>query len=194
MRFAAAALQDRRGAAALEFALVAVPAIAFLLFILELSFDLFSQAVLDDALQLAARQIQTGGAQNAKNGGDFIANYLCPDFAGLLSCNGLYVKVQRLALGSTQDYYNYTTGVPPVTAGVLDLSSYNSASFCNSGPSQLLLISAVYVGPTLIGNLVPNALAVFYNGSRVHATFSTVGIVSEGYPASAAASGAASPC
>ncbi len=121
-------------------------------------------------------------------------DYLCPDLDGLLSCGNVYVKIQRLAPTSKQDDYDYTTGLPPMRAGAFDLSSYGSGSFCNSGPPQLLLVSAIYIGPTILGDLMPNGSTVNYNGQAVHVTLSTVGLVSESYSPAAASQGAAAPC
>jgi Flp pilus assembly protein TadG len=185
---------DPSGTTAVEFAMVAMPFLMLLLFVFELSYDLFSQSVLDNALQLAARQLQTGNAQNVHDGNDFIVKYMCPDLNGLLTCSGVYVNVQRIAPTSAQDYWDYTTGSAPVSGGVLDLGGYVAGSFCNSGPSQLLLVSAVYVGPSFIGGLLPGVLSVSYGGRLVHPTFSSVGIVSEAYTPSAATQGAAKSC
>lgn len=174
--------------------MVALPFLMLLLFVFELSYALFSQAALDCALQIAARQLQTGNAQNVKDGNDFITKYLCPDLGGLLMCSNVYIQVARIAPSSTQDYYDYTTGSVPVTGGALDLSAYVAASFCNAGPSQLLLVSAVYVGPTFLGGLLPGLFSTSYNGHLVHATLSTVGLVSEAYTPTAAGQGAAKSC
>ncbi len=185
---------DGSGTTAVEFAIVAMPFLLLLLFMFELSYDLFSQSVLDNALQLAARQLQTGNAQNVTDGNDFNVKYMCPDLNGLLMCSNVYVDVQRIAPTSSQDYWDYTTGSAPVSNGTLDLSSYTAGSFCNSGPSQLLLVRAVYVGPSFIGGLLPGVFSASYGGHAVHPTFSSVGIVSEAYTPSAATQGAAKSC
>ncbi len=185
---------DGGGTTAVEFAIVAMPFLMLLLFVFEMSYDLFSQAVLDNALQLAARQLQTGNAQNVKNGNDFIVKYLCPDLNGLLMCSNVYVEVQQIAPSPTQDYWDYTTGSAPVSGGKLDLSGYATGSFCNSGPSQLLLVSAVYVGPSFVGGLLSGVFSASYGGHLVHPTFSSVGLVSEAYTPSTATQGAAKSC
>lgn len=174
--------------------MIALPFLMLLLFVFELSYDLFSQSALDNALQLAARQLQTGNAQNVKDGNDFITKYMCPDLGGLLMCSNIYVNVAHIAPSSTQDYYDYTTGSVPVSGGTLDLSSYLASSFCNAGPSELLLVSAVYVGPTFLGGFLPGAFSASYNGHLVHASLATVGLVSEAYIPTAASTGTAKSC
>jgi hypothetical protein len=185
---------DQRGVVAIEFALLAIPFFLVLFFIFEVSLDLFEQEALDSGLHLAARQIQTGNAQNVTNGAAFVAGYLCPDLGELLNCNNLYVNVDHIDPTTGQDYYNFTTGTLPGGGGALDLSSYGSANFCNAGPSEFLLISAIYVSNSAIGGLLPNVLSVKYNGATVHATLSQVAGFSEGYPQSAKTATAAKSC
>jgi hypothetical protein len=184
----------RRGATALEFAVVAVPFLTVTLFLFDLSYMLFTQEVLDGALHAAVRQVQTGNAQNALSGNDFINKYLAPQLSGLLSPANVYVQMKRLSPTANQDYYNFTTGKLPMTGGSLDLSNFSSDKFCNSGPAQMLLVSAIYVGPTFIGGLLPNVLSVYFNGTLVDATLSTVGVITENYPPAAAGSGSAAAC
>ena len=187
-------ISGRRAATTLEFAIVSIPFLTFVLFVMELSYCLFTQEVLDRALHIAARNIQTGNAQNVVNGSGFITNYIAPNLTGLLAPSNIYVQIKRISPTAGQDYYNFTTGTIPMTAGALDLSGFGSDLFCNSGPAQMVLISAIYVGPSFVGGLLPNVLSVYYNGTLVDATLSTVGIITENFPPAAAASGSASAC
>lgn len=174
---------DVRSVVAVEFAILAIPLFMFMLFIFEISYDLFTQEALDAGLHAAVRQIQTGNAQNVRDGSQFIQNYLCPDLRGLLECgNHVFIRVDKLTFAAGEDYYKYTNGVIPVNGNTLDTTGYLSANFCNSGATQPLLVSAIYIGPTFIGGLLPYLLSVNYGGSLVHATLSTAAIVSEAYP------------
>jgi hypothetical protein len=126
--------------------------------------------------------------------------YFCPAAGGLLNCNNLWIRIQKLPspLPPTQDYYTYTTGAVPTSgASKLNLAGFGgnasagSGNFCNSGPAQMILVSAVYISPSFIGGLLPGVLSVqnYADSTTVHATLSTAGVVTEDYPASAAASG-----
>jgi hypothetical protein len=190
----------RRGATALEFALLALPFLFFLLLQIELSYDFFSQEVLDMALHAALRQIQTGNAQNLSSGAAFMTSYLCPATHGLLDCNNLWFSIQKLPspLASNQDYYTYTTGKIPTSGGnKLNLSGFSNSggsgagNFCNSGPAEMLLVSAVYIGPSFIGGAFPNMLSYtnYLDSSQVDASLSTAATVTESYTATTAASG-----
>jgi Flp pilus assembly protein TadG len=174
---------DRRGAIALEFALAAIPFLLTVFFTFALSLHLFKQETLDSALNIAVRQVQTGNAQNLANGNVFVNNYLCPALSGgMISCSNLYVKVQSLTFSSGQDYYNVTTGGLPVSNGTLDLTGYGSSNFCNSAPSQTILVTAIYIGPSILGNLLPGIFSVTYNGAQVDALMSQVAAVTENFP------------
>ena len=181
----------RHGVVGLEFALLSIPFFMFVLFVFELSYDLFTQEVLDYALQRAvAHTLARGNAANLTDGSGFIDNFLCKDFGGLLACNGaekhIYVKVQKFTAatqksGGTTDYFDITTGKLPMAGNVLDLSSYlASSSFCNAGSDQFVLVSVIYVGPTFVGYLLPNIISVtLSDGSQAHATLATAGINTE---------------
>jgi Flp pilus assembly protein TadG len=197
-------LGGRRGAVALEFAILAIPFLAWTLFIFELSYDLFTQQALDFALHAAVRQIQTGNAQNLASGGAFITSDFCSATKGLLECRNLWIRVQSTpsypattstgnATSNPVDYSTLTTGSVPVIAGnTIDLSQYTSMGgaaiggsgvpatpFCNASGSQAILVSAIYLGPSFISGILPGLLAVNYGTSTVHATIATAGFVTE---------------
>jgi hypothetical protein len=174
--------------------LVAVPFFLVLFFVFEMALALFRQEALDSALHLAARQVQTGNAQNIANGSAFVQKFLCPAAQGLLDCNTLFINVQRISFTAGQDFYDVTSGALPASGASLDLSGFSSAGFCNAGPSEFLLLTAVYVAPSLLGGLLPNVLSVQYQGSSVHATLSQLATYSEGYTPTAATRTAAAGC
>ena len=182
----AAWIAATRAEAALEFAILAVPMFTFILLIFEVSYDLFTQEALDAGLHQAVRAIQTGRAQNVLNGNDFVNRYMCPSMGGLLECGThVYIKVQKISFATNQDYYtvpNGATGVIPLSGNTVDLTGYGSTNFCNSSPGQVTLVSAIYLGPTFLGGLLPGMFSVYApGGSLVHATLSTTGLVTEDY-------------
>jgi Flp pilus assembly protein TadG len=179
---------------AIEFALAAPPFFIVLFFIVALSLHLFEQELLDLGLHVAVRQVQTGNAQNVVNGTAFINSYLCPATGGMLSCPNLYVQVQKATFLTGQDYYNLTSGTGLTSGGNLDLANFSSALFCNSGPSQFILVTAIYTGPTILGSLLPGVLSVSYGGSPVDAIMARVGAVTEDYTVQAAQGTVAASC
>lgn len=188
-------LRGRRGAVALEFAILAFPFFLWLLFIFELSFDLFTQEALDGALHAAVRNIQTGTAENLASGSDFISGYLCPAAHGLLECNHMSVEVTVLGPGQ-YDYSTVTSGTIPMNGSqvVPFNDAVGSAAFCNAQPKQLVLVQALYLGPSFIFGLLPGVLSAQYNNSFVHPTVSSSGFVVEPYTAGSVSKGAAPAC
>jgi len=183
----------RQGSVTLEFAILSIPFFMWMLAIFEISYDMFMQSALDDALHTAVRAIQTGNAQYLTNGQSFITSFICPAANGRLICANVYVNVSAANFATGQDYYNLTSGSLPVSGNVLSLSNYSGASsFCNASPQQFLLVSAIYVGPTFLSGLLPGVFSVKYGGKAVHATLATTGIVTEPYSASVYA-GTATP-
>jgi Flp pilus assembly protein TadG len=175
--------RDRRAAAAIEFAVVAVPFFVIVFFVLALCLHFYYQELLDIGLHGALRKVQTGGAQNVADGNTFVASYLCPAMGNLVTCGDLYIQVRKVDFAPGQDYYNVTTGNLPTADGALDLSGFGSAKFCNAGPSQFVLATAIYVAPTVIGWLLPNVFSVSFNGSQVDAIMSQVMTFTEDYTA-----------
>jgi Flp pilus assembly protein TadG len=166
---------------ALEFAIVSIAFLSFMLGIFEVSYDLFTQAALNAGLLVAIREVETGNTQNTVSANTFITNYLCPAMGGLLQCNSsLLVNIQKVQLSATNDFYAYTTGMVPVAGNTLVVpTSYGK--FCNAGANEALLVSVIYIGPTFLGGLLPGIFSLHYGSSVVHATLATKGIITENF-------------
>jgi Flp pilus assembly protein TadG len=170
---------DQRGSAALEFALVALPFIAFLLFLLEIGYDFFAQVALDYGLQTAARRIQIGNAQDADTASQFKASYLCPALAHLLPCSSITVNVMPIKT----DYFTMAPATFPTNAsGKLDTSGF---TYCPGMPNQLMLVQAVYTSPSLIVTVLPT-MAMATAGGLARATLSSTAFINENFPVTAA--------
>ena len=185
---------NRRGTAAVEFALVGLPFCIIVFLIFAISLHLYYQELLDTGLHLAIRQVQTGNAQNVVNGDAFVGSYLCPAMGNLVACTDVHVRVEKVSFAKGQDYFNVTTGKLPLNGKALDLSSFGNGSFCNAGSSQFLLLTAVYVAPTLVGGLLPNVFSVSYGGSQVDAIMAQAATYTEDYVAQPGAGRGAPPC
>jgi Flp pilus assembly protein TadG len=88
--------RNRRGSAAVEFALVAPVFFALLFAIIEAGIMFFAQQVLETVAQDSARQILTGQAQGAnyQNWSNFRDSVVCPRVPGLLNCANISVDVK----------------------------------------------------------------------------------------------------
>src|ERR1700682_5365711 len=86
---------NRRGSAAVEFALVAPVFFALLFAIIETAIVFFAGQVLETVTQDSARMIMTGQAQTAAYTQAQFKTYVCGKISVLFDCaNGIYVDVQ----------------------------------------------------------------------------------------------------
>jgi len=89
--------RDRRGAAAVEFAMVAIPFFLLIFGLLEVCLMFLVSTVLEHSVADASRQIRTGQAQESGfNEVNFRAS-VCGNFFGLLDCDEkLHIDVKSL--------------------------------------------------------------------------------------------------
>ena len=194
-----AASDDRRGATMLEFAIAGPVFLLMLLLTFEISYDLFLQGVLDNALQLTARGMQVGSSQTA-TATNFVSTYFCPNTYGLLNCNDLFIQVQEFNPSNTgcTDLYDATSGDLPVNGQVLQLGNYvngagavgsgagvgptsclKNVGFCSPGPNEMIVATAIYVAPSFLQGLVTDTIS--YGGRNVRAEFSTAAFQTEAF-------------
>ncbi len=105
----------------------------------------------------------------------------------------------NLGTSITGDIYDATNGQIPVSGGILQLGDYyngtgvsgvgstvslspcattnSSSGFCNAGPQEMILMTAIYVAPSFLNGLVLNHIT--YGGKYVRAQQSTVAVVTE---------------
>ena len=96
--------RDRRGATAIEFALLALPFLALLCIVAETGFVVLSQQTLEIAIDRASRQLRTGAFQDGANGTDPTQRFrvsACADAVVLFPCSMLRVEVTSAPTFST---------------------------------------------------------------------------------------------
>ena len=169
-RIARRFVRHEKGAAAVEFALVAIPFLALLFAILETALVFFAGQVLEAATAEASRLILTGQAQttNYTTGAasttgysaDDFKNAVCDHVYGLFSCANIYVSVTNYSTFGSVD-----TTTMPVTNGKFDSSKLK---YDLGGPNCIESVAVYYEWPiyvSLLGNnLASNGLG---NGSRL---------------------------
>jgi Flp pilus assembly protein TadG len=114
--------RDRRGAVAIEFALLAIPLFMLLFGILETGLIFFGSSVLERATADAARLVRTGQAQAINMTATQYHDYICGEVSVLLSC-GASLQVDVEAYSD----FNSVVVSNPIVGGVLDpnLNKYN---------------------------------------------------------------------
>jgi Flp pilus assembly protein TadG len=139
----------QQGAAALEFALIAVPFIALLLAIFQTAVVMFAAQLLESATETAARQIMTGQAQGYTQAQ--FRNLICPTSSGgaqaanalpaLIDCSKLIIDVRVASNFSGADTSKNV------------FTSPSQAQFNPGGPSTINVVRVLYQLPPYIGIL-----------------------------------------
>ena len=146
-RFAGA----QEGAAAIEFAIVAVPFLALTFAIMETALVFFSGQTLEAAAAASARLIMTGQAQTAGYSANAFKQAVCNQIFGLFDCaNGITVDVKSYAT------FAAVNTTPPVTNGQLDTSN---VAYSPGGPGSIVVVTLYYQWPiyvTLLGDKLDN--------------------------------------
>jgi Flp pilus assembly protein TadG len=136
---------DRRAATAIEFALVCVPFMIFLLAIMGVALQFYLQQTLDYAAQGAARQVQLGNVPVSYTQADFITKVFCPIFGQFQLCANLFVDVRPVT-----DYQQLTA---PGVKDAPDGTATTGFAFCPGQPGQLMYLHVVYLAPAIGGPL-----------------------------------------
>ena len=141
LRFAVA----RKGATAVEFALIAPAFLATLIAIFETTLFLFAQANLQQAAVTAGRLFMTGQGQNNGTTQSQFTTAICPMIQAMFSCNKLMVNVQAYA----------SFGAASASAPTLTFNSQgqvtNSWSYTPGTPGQVMVVQLIYQWPIVSG-------------------------------------------
>lgn len=166
-RFVAA----RRGATAVEFALVAAPFLALMFGVLELGLVFMVSTTLDNATEAAARTIRTGQLQNGGGSGGTFKQAICDNMTWLgSSCSGkLTVDVR------TFPKFADVAMSDPVTDGAVDASK---TTFTPGNGEDIVVVRAYYEW-TLITPMLNAGLANLGGTKRL--IYSTVTFRNEPY-------------
>lgn len=116
--------RNKEGAAAVEFALIALPFFMLLMALVEVAMIIFTSLVLENGVIDSARQIRTGQFQMTGGGETEFRQLVCDNVKALVKCNGdLHIDVQVFNdFGST----NFSDPTSTPTFG--ENFGYNSAS------------------------------------------------------------------
>jgi len=147
-------VRRQEGAAAVEFALVALPFLALTFAILETALVFFAGQTLEAAASDSARLIMTGQAQTGGFDKDSFKDQVCARVYGLFDCqNGVYVNVKT--------YSDFSSGTTAVTASAIkdgDLDT-TKLEYDPGGPGDIVVVTLYYQWPiyvTLLGNKLDN--------------------------------------
>ena len=137
-------LRSRRGAAAVEFALVAPVFFALLFAIIETALVFFASQVLETITQDSARMIFTGQAQTAGYSQAQFHDYVCSQIPALFTCANVYVDVES---------YPAFTGVT-INSQIDSTNSFiNNMQYLPGGPGDIVVVRLFYQWPLFVTGL-----------------------------------------
>jgi Flp pilus assembly protein TadG len=137
--------RNRRGSAAVEFALVAPMFFGLLFAIIETGMVFFAGQVLETVTQDSARAIMTGQTQGASVSQSQFKTEVCGRIVALFDCvNGIYVDVRS--------YPSFGTVVIPnqIDAGK---NFINDMKFCPGKPEEIVVVRVFYQWPLFLTSL-----------------------------------------
>jgi Flp pilus assembly protein TadG len=162
----AAFIRDRRGATAVEFALIAAPFLALLVAIIQTFLVFFAQELLEAAVMQASRQIMTGQTQSQTSGdSNAVAmaafhQTVCNNVSILFTCTGLMVDVEVATSWSVAN-----TAAPVLTYNGSGQVT-NTWQFTPGNAGDIVIVKVIYLWPVFLGPLGFN-LANQANGTRM---------------------------
>jgi len=137
--------RNRRGSAAVEFALVAPIFFALLFAIIEVALMFFASQVLETITQNSARFILTGQAQGAAYTQAQFKTYVCNQIPALFTCNNVYVDVES---------YNAFSAIN--LDGHIDANGNfinNNMNYCPGNAGQIVVVRLFYAWPLFVTGL-----------------------------------------
>jgi Flp pilus assembly protein TadG len=159
-------LKDRKGATAVEFALIAAPFLAITGALIETFLLYFAQSQLELAVRQSGRQILTGQvqSQNASltqaQAMAAFHNTVCNNAASLFTCAGLMVDVQVANQWSAAN-----AGMPTLTYNS-NGSVSNTWQFNPGTAGDIVVVRVMYLWPVFFGRIAVN-FANQANGNRL---------------------------
>jgi len=137
-------LKDRRGAVAIEFAIVSIPFFLLLFAILEMALMFFVAQVLDTATVSASRLIRTGEAKAQNISQSTFKTKVCDGMVNLVDCSSrLYVDVQ-----SYSSFGAYSPTSPLDKDGNITTTRYTTGN-----KSEIIVVRSFYAWPVLFDML-----------------------------------------
>jgi Flp pilus assembly protein TadG len=136
--------RNRRGSAAVEFALVAPVFFALLFAIIETAIVFFAGQVLETITQNSARMIMTGQAQTAAYTATQFKTYVCSQIPALFNCNGIYVDVESFPAFTSVTINNQIDG-----SG----NFINNMQYSPGSPGDIVVVRLFYQWPLFVTGL-----------------------------------------
>lgn len=136
-------IKGRRGATAVEFALVATPLIALILFALQLAVVFFFDEALQTVTAEAGRMLMVGSAQKSGMTQSQFATAVCADAPSAFICSQLMIDVESFNAYASAS----TTPISPYNAD----GSVKTMNYSPGTPGSIVVIRLMYPWPVISG-------------------------------------------
>lgn len=123
--------KERRGAIAVEYALLALPFFTILFAIIETGYIFFSAILIEGATAEAARQIRTGSVQQSGAPLTQFRDILCGNLFGIVPCGDLIIDVRN--------FTRFADANPPPIAG-----NAAGATFAPGAAGDVVVVRVAY--------------------------------------------------
>jgi Flp pilus assembly protein TadG len=159
-------IKDRKGATAVEFALIAAPFLALIVALIQTFLLFFAQSQLESAVRQSSRQILTGQVQTQDasltqtQATAAFHQTVCNNAAILFTCAGVMVDVQVASQWSAAN-----AGLPTLTYDI-NGNVTNAWQFNPGNAGDIVIVRVMYLWPVFFGPIAFN-MANQANGSRL---------------------------
>lgn len=169
--------------AAVEFALVGAPFLLMTFEMFQSALFVYDSSELNHATQVAARQIMTGGVQDANlTATQFMNNLLCPLLPAVMPCSNVIVNLRTFSEASyPSGFYNFVNSAQ--TSIIIPPLNNTQTSFCPGGSGQYVYLQVIYAMP-LIGTYWPPAVTTTFQGQSVALVSAAAAFKNEPYQSS----------
>jgi Flp pilus assembly protein TadG len=140
-------LRDERGAAIIEFAMVAATFLALLFGSLQIALIFFAQQSLETAAEATTRQIMTGQVQHANMTSAQFKTAACNNLPTFFKCANLMIDIRTASAFSAA-----STAMPTLTYDAHG-NPTNAWSYDVGGAGSIVVMRLMYVWPVLPGPL-----------------------------------------
>jgi Flp pilus assembly protein TadG len=138
---------DRKGATAVEFALIGAPFVALLVALIQTFLVFFAQQLLETAVIQSSRMILTGQAQAQNMTQSQFASLVCSNLTILFNCSNLMIDVEVAGAWNAAN-----TGAPNLTYDS-NGNVTNSWQFAPGNPGDIVVVRVAYLWPVFLGPL-----------------------------------------
>ncbi len=159
-------IKDRKGATAVEFALIGAPFLALIAALIQTFLLFFAQSQLESAVRASGRQIMTGQVQTADASLTSAAavtafhQIVCNNAAILFTCAGLMVDVQ------VAPQWSSANAATPTLTYDSNGNVTNAWQFNPGNAGDIVVVRVMYLWPVFFGPIAFN-MANQANGSRL---------------------------